>query len=216
MFHSRLRARIMGERIPRAVIGQFYVVTDCEFDGPTPGENSMLSFGSVAVSASGSILGEFEAVLETLDGAGSDPSTMSFWEKHPEAWAAATGNPEPAAAVIGRFVDWVKSFQGKPIFAAHPVSLDGAWFDYYLRRYMKRPLFEGPWVSDRLFHHAPLCLMSMVAGSTGRDHWECDVENYPTRWLGEVEHTHRAIDDARGYANLLSFFIQNGRAVREF
>lgn len=36
----------------------FYVVTDCEFDGPTPGANSMLSFGSVAVSATGSILGD--------------------------------------------------------------------------------------------------------------------------------------------------------------
>lgn len=199
----------------RGTMGQFYVVTDCEFDGPTPGENSMLSFGSVAVSASGSILGEFEAVLEPLEGAVSDPGTMTFWQKHPEAWEAATSKPEPSAVVIGRFVDWVRSFDGKPIFAAHPVSLDGPWFDFYLRRFAKHPLFEGPWVLDRLFSHAPLCLMSMVAGSTGRGHWECDVENYPPKWLGEIEHTHRAIDDARGYANLLSFFIGKGRNVRE-
>lgn len=87
----------------------FYVVTDCEFDGPTPGANSMLSFGSVAVSAAGRMLGEFEAVLEPLDGAVSDPGTMAFWQRHPEAWAAATSNPEPAAAAIKRFVDWIKS-----------------------------------------------------------------------------------------------------------
>lgn len=191
-------------------MGQFYVVTDCEFDGPTPGRNSMLSFGSVAVSASGGILGEFEAVLEPLDGGERDPGTMAFWNRHPEAWAAATNDPEPAAAVMGRFVDWVKSFEGMPVFAAHPVSLDGLWFDFYLRRFTQRPLLEGPWISDRLFRHAPLCLMSMVAGATGRSQWECDVPNYPAEWLGDVEHTHRAIDDARGYANLLRFLIQKG------
>jgi hypothetical protein len=62
---------------------------------------------------------------------------------------------------------------------------------------------------------SPLCLMSMVAGGTSRGHWECDVEHYPPEWLSQVEHTRRAIDDARGYANLLSFFIRNGRAMRE-
>jgi len=185
-----------------------YIVTDCEFDGPTPGQNSMLSFGSIAVSAAGTIFGEFEAVLKPLDGATSDPVAMTFWHRHPEAWAAATTNPEPAAAVISRFVDWVKSLGGQPIFAAHPVSLDGPWFDFYLRQFTGRPLFEGPWVSDRLFQHAPLCLMSMVAGSTGRGHWQCDVANYPPEWLGDIEHTHRAIDDARGYANLLVHFTR--------
>jgi hypothetical protein len=29
----------------------------------------------------------------------------------------------------------------------------------------------------------------------------------PREWLGNVPHTHRAIDDARGYANLLHFFL---------
>lgn len=184
-----------------------YIVTDCEFDGPTPGEHSMLSFGSVAVSADGTLLGECEAVLAPLEDAAHDPGTMAFWQRHPEAWKAATVDPEPAAAVIGRFVDWVRSLGGQPIFAAHPVSLDGPWFDHYLRRFAGRPLFEGPWVADRLFRHAPLCLMSMVAGCTGRAHWQCDVEHYPAEWLGEVEHTHRAIDDARGYANLLIHLI---------
>jgi hypothetical protein len=190
-------------------MAQLYIVTDCEFDGPTPGQNSMLSFGSVAVSADGVKLGEFEAVLKPLQGAVVDPVTMAFWRRHPEAWAAATSNPQPADTVIKRFVGWVRSFSGQPIFAAHPISLDGPWFDFYLQRFIGRPLLEGPWIGDRLFRHAPLCLMSMVAGSTGREHWQCDVENYPPEWLGDIEHTHRAIDDARGYANLLSFVIQN-------
>ena len=188
-------------------MGYFYVVTDCEFDGPIPGEHSMLSFGSVALSETGETLGEFEAVLKSLDGATTDPITMAFWKKHPTAWRAATENAQPAAHVIDHFTTWVSSFQAEAIFAAHPVAIDGPWFDYYLRRFTRRSLFEGPWVADRLFKHAPLCIMSMVAGKTGRDHWNCDVVNYPPEWLGCVEHNHRAIDDARGYANLLSFLI---------
>ncbi|QEL22803.1 DNA polymerase III subunit epsilon [Bosea sp. F3-2] len=193
----------------------FYVVTDCEFDGPIPGANSMLSFGSVAVSNTGRILGEFEAVLEPLDGAERDAGTMAFWQTQPEAWTAATSNPEPAGAGVKRFVNWVKSLGGEPIFAAHPVVLDGLWIDFYLRRFTGRPLFEGPWVPDRLFQHPPLCIMSMVAGSTGRGQWQCDVEHYPLEWLGSIEHTHRAIDDARGYANLLKLVALSRQANRD-
>lgn len=186
-----------------------YIVTDCEFDGPVPGQNSMLSFGSVAVSETGAVLGEFEGVLQRLDGAASDAAVMDFWKRFPEAWAAATENAEPPEIVIERFVTWVQSFGQQPLFAAHPVSLDGPWFDYYLKRFTGRPLLEGPWVEDRLFRYAPLCIMSMVAGKTGREHWNCDAKKYPAEWLGSVEHTHRAIDDARGYANLLRFLIRD-------
>jgi len=185
-----------------------YIVTDCEFDGPIPGRHSMLSFGCVAVDYTGNVLGEFEAVLEPLEGAGRDAATMDFWRRHPEAWAAATENAQPPEAIIMRFVSWVKAFGGEPIFAAHPVSLDGPWFDYYLQRFTGRSLFEGPWITDRLFRYAPLCLMSMVAGKTGRDFWNCDVKHYPSEWLGDVEHTHSAIDDAKGYGNLLKFLIK--------
>lgn len=184
-----------------------YIVTDCEFDGPIPGKHSLLSFGSVAVAQDGEILGEFEAVLERLEGAKSDSASMAFWHAHPRAWEAATENPDPPDAVIGRFTAWIRSFEREAVFAAHPLAVDGPWFDYYLQRFGGRPLFEGPWISGRLFSYAPLCIMSMVAGKTGRDFWSCDVEHYPKQWLGAVEHTHRAIDDARGYANLLRFLL---------
>lgn len=184
-----------------------YIVTDCEFDGPIPGTHSMLSFASVAVSETGQMLGEFEAVLQPLEGAGRDPQTDAFWQAHPQAYAAATENPEPSADVMARFTAWVKTFRAEPIFAAHPVALDGPWLDYYLLRFTGRPLHEGPWIADRLFRHPPLCILSMVAGATGRKPWECGIPNYPGEWMGNVPHTHRAIDDARGYANLLQFFV---------
>lgn len=187
-----------------------YVVTDCEFDGPIPGRNSLLSFGAVAVSETGAIPAEFEAVLAALPGASPDPGTMAFWRDHPEAWAAATTSPQPADAVIARFVTWIQSLDGEPIFAAHPLAVDGPWIDHYLQRFHGRPLFQGPWIADRLFRHPPLCLMSMVAGRTGRPLATCDVEHYPPDWLGAVDHSHRAIDDARGYAQLLRRLLSGG------
>jgi hypothetical protein len=191
----------------KARVPHIYIVTDCEFDGPVPGRHSMLSFASVALSEAGKALGEFEAVLAPLEGAGRDPVTMAFWQAHPQALAAASENPQPAADVMARFVSWVSSFGAEPVFAAHPVALDAPWIDHYLKRFTGRPLFEGPWIGDRLFRHPPLCILSLVAGATGRKPWECDIRHYPAEWLGNVEHTHRAIDDARGYANLLHFFL---------
>ena len=54
-----------------------YVVTDIEVDGFVPGPHSMLALGSVAVTAAGEQVWEFEAVLERLPGAQPDPAT---WE----------------------------------------------------------------------------------------------------------------------------------------
>src|SRR4051812_45474477 len=58
-----------------------------------------------------------------------------------------------------------------------------------------------------LFRHPPLCLMSFAAGRLGWPSWECDVDRYPPEWLGDRAHTHRAIDDASGYAHLLAHLL---------
>ena len=55
-----------------------YVVTDIEVDGFTPGPHSMLSFASVAVTAAGEQVGEFEAVLEPLPGAPARPGRLGL------------------------------------------------------------------------------------------------------------------------------------------
>ncbi len=180
-----------------------YVVTDIEVDGPTPGANSMLSFASVAVGANGAIIDEFEAVLGALDGAKSDPDTMAWFKSQPAALAAATTNPEPAADVILRSVGWVRGLPGDPIFAAHPISFDGSWMDYYLRIFADIRLLKGPWRGERLFYSGGLCLVSFAAGKLGWPIWDCHPERYPADWLGHHSHSHCAIDDAREYANLL-------------
>src|SRR5690348_7013558 len=112
-----------------------YAVTDIECDGLNLGTNSMIAFASVAVDDGGQRYGEFEAVLEPLPGASRDPDTMKWWAARPEAWEAATRNPEPAQAVMMRLVGWVRSMPAPCVFAAHPLAFDGLWVDFYLRRF---------------------------------------------------------------------------------
>ena len=180
-----------------------YIVTDVEFDGPVPGRHSMLSFASVGVASDGHQHGEFEAVLGELDGASPDPETLEFWQTQPEAFAAATSHPEPPREVMRQFVEWVRSLPGDAIFTAHPLAIDGSWIDFYLQRFTRERLIEGSWRPGRLFRNAPLCLTSFAAGRLAWPIWKCDVGHYPADWLGDHKHTHRAIDDARGYAQLL-------------
>lgn len=180
-----------------------YVVTDIEVDGPWPGPNSMRSFASVAVSVDGTEHGRFEAVLEELPGAAPNARTFEWFQSVPEAWEAATTAPEPVAAVMSRYVDWVKGLPGQRMFAASPIAFDGGWIDYYLRRFTRYGLVQGPYEEDSIFDGPGLCIRSFAAAVTGRPVAEVSPTSLPSEWFGDVEHTHKAIDDALGYANLL-------------
>ena len=185
-----------------------YIVTDIEADGPRPGAHSMLSFASVAVTRAGEERSVFEAVLEPLDGAARDPDTYAWFQTQPEAWAAATRDPRPADRVMAEFVDWVRSLGAPAIFAAFPVAFDGMWIDFYLKRFTRHALIEGPYAADPLFAGPGLCLKSYAAARTGQDFADCRPKTLPREWLGHHEHTHRAIDDARGYAHLLGVLLR--------
>ena len=180
-----------------------YVVTDIEVDGPWPGPNSMRSFASVAVTATGEVRGEFQAVLEPLPGAQPNPDTSAWFQTQPEAWAAATRDPRPVPAVLDDFAQWVLGLGDVRHFVASPLGFDGGWIDYYLRRFTRYAMCQGPYETERLFHGPGLCLASLACGVTGGDPATFSVHQLPKEWFGDVPHTHEAIDDARGYANLL-------------
>lgn len=188
-----------------------YIVTDIEADGPWPGPNSMRSFASVAVTHGGQPLGEFEAVLEALPGAAPKSDTYAWFQTQPEAWAAATTDPRPAGQVMLDFAGWVRSLPETRIFAAHPVVFDGLWIDYYLRRFTRYGVTQGPYEADVLFSGGGMCIRSYAAAITGRPVTDISSRTLPAEWFGEVPHTHRAIDDARGYANLLTHLLALSR-----
>lgn len=191
-----------------------YVVTDIEADGPWPGPNSMISFASVAVTARGEERGIFEAVLRPLPGAAVNPDTYAWFQTQPEAWRAATTDPRPVYEVMDDFVSWVRALPEKRMFAAHPLGFDGGWIDYYLRRFTPFGLVQGPYETDRLFNGPGLCLQSYAAAITGRPMADVSPQTLPSEWLGDITHTHRAIDDARGYAHLLGVLLQQSAATR--
>lgn len=181
-----------------------YFVTDIEATGFRPGRHSMLSFATVAVTATGEECGRFEAVLAGLPDAGWDPGTRAWFEdEEPEALAAATSDPRDPASVMAEFVAFVTDLPGPRVFTAHPVAFDGSWMDHYLRRFTDHQLLDGLYAADPLFHDS-LCLRSYAAAVTGRPVADVSPATLPSEWFGDVPHTHRAIDDAVGYAHLLA------------
>lgn len=189
-----------------------YVVTDIEVDGFVPGAHSMLALASVAVTAAGEQVGEFEAVLERLPGAQANPDTWAWWlSQRPEVLAAATTDPRPVPEVMADYVAWIKGLGPERELVASPLGFDGTYVDHYLRRFTSYGLAQGPDETDLLFHGAGLCLKSLACGVTGGDPATFSVHDLPKEWFGEVEHTHRAIDDARGYAHLLVEVLRRAR-----
>lgn len=181
-----------------------YVVTDVELDGFEPGTDSMRSFASVAIDPAGHEVGRFEAVLEPLPGSAPNPDTMAwFHTQPPQVWRAATDNARPANEVMADFADRVRSLGVPAHFAAAPAAFDGGWIDFYLRRFTPYGLVMAPDATEPLFT-GTLCLHSYAAGVTGGDPATFTVHDLPQSWFGDVIHTHRAIDDALGYANLLT------------
>lgn len=191
-----------------------YIVTDIEVDGPWPGPNSMRSLASVAVTADGREQGTFEAVLEPLPGAAPNPDTLVWFRTQPGAWEAATTGPRPVTEVITSYVAWVRSLPGAPIFAALPLSFDGGWVDYYLRRFTAYGLVQGPYEKDVLFRRPALCLASYASAILGKPMGDFAPTELPADWLGGIPHSHRAIDDARGYAHLLGVLFGRAAAQR--
>ncbi len=64
---------------------------------------------------------------------------------------------------------------------------------------------DGPWPGA---HSMRLCLRGCAAALTGRPVAEVTPQTLPARWSGEIAHTHRSIDDARGYAHLLGVLFR--------
>ncbi|HEY8593641.1 MAG TPA: 3'-5' exoribonuclease [Devosiaceae bacterium] len=180
-----------------------FVVTDIETDGHSPLRNSMISFASVAVGYDGVVIGEFEANLLPRADRVPDPRTAEWWRTQPEAWAAATANPEPAETVMPRFADWVEALPGQKVFAAAPIMFDGPFIDHYLDTYAGTRALGGPYTGRQLFRGGGVCLYTMAGTLRGADYLNWGMQRAPAEWYGNIPHTHKAIDDARGFANVL-------------
>jgi hypothetical protein len=190
-----------------------FVVTDIEADGPTPMHNSMLSFASVAIDYQGKVLGEFETVLKPRPDRARHPSTMAWWATQPEAWISATTNPEAPEVVMPRYADWVESLPGSRVFAAAPMMFDGLWMDAYLDEFAGTRVLGHPAGGRQIFKGGGVCLYTMAGALRGVPYRDWGMQRAPAEWYGNIEHTHKAIDDARGFANVLVKLFQMSGAL---
>lgn len=189
-----------------------FVVTDIETDGHSPLRNSMLSFASVAVGYDGTVHGEFETVLERREDRAPDERTSEWWLGFPDAYAAATQNAKPIKTEMERYCDWVESLPNEKVFCAAPIMFDGPWMDHYLDHFADTRALGGPYAGRQLFRGGGVCLYTMAGAMRGQDYLNWGMQRAPKDWYGDVPHSHKAIDDARGFAHVLvKLFKLNGQ-----
>jgi len=102
-------------------------------------------------------------------------------------------------AAMERYIAWIRSLPGKPMFAAHPLLFDGVWMDNYLRTYVNLQLFSGPLPVEELFVGAGIDVASYAHAALNLRFTERRPD-YPPSVLGNTEHTHHPLEDAREHA----------------
>ncbi len=185
-------------------MAEIYVSTDIETDGPSPGHYSMLSFGSVAFNLDKTIVGTFERNLDLLPGAKQHPKHMQWWLTEPEAWQACRSNTVSPKAAMADYCVWLKELPGTPIFVAHPVGFDYTFVQWYLHEFAG----ENP------FFPAGLDIASYAMAMLDHPYTESHRPFLPQEWFDPgVPHTHKAIEDAMGYALLFCNMVAINRAA---
>ena len=104
-----------------------------------------------------------------------------------------------------RYADWVESLPGFRVFAAAPMIFDGLWMDHYLddlRRHARARRARSR--SRQIFRGGGVCLYTMAGTLRGAEYLKWGMQRVPPEWYGHIAHTHKAIDDARGFANVLA------------
>jgi len=156
-------------------------VVDVESDGPCPGLYSMLSFGAVALTPELDRTYYIELkpvtdnfIPEALAVSGLDREGLRLYGRDP-AWA------------MNNFASWVTATsKGRPVFISDNNGFDFAFINYYFHKFTPGNPFG--WSSRRL-----------------GDLW-CGMQSDTfAGWkhLRDTKHTHNALDDAMGNAEVL-------------
>jgi hypothetical protein len=181
---------------------EVYISTDIESDGPIPGPYSMLSFASAAFH-NGKMVSTFTANLELLPGAEAHPDTKKFWADNPTAYAATRVSPLDPSLAMTKYVEWVKSLGGKPVFVAYPAGFDWTFMYWYMISFAG----ESP------FGFSALDTKTLAMTALGCPYRSATKRNFPRVWFSEGRpHTHVALDDAIEQGEM---FVRILAAVRQ-
>lgn len=183
-------------------MSEIYVSTDVETDGPIPGVNSMLSFGSAAYRADKTLISTFTANLETLPGAVADPKTMAWWETQPEAWQECRRDLQPPEVAMKKYLAWLKRLPARPVFVGYPAAFDFMFVCWYLYR------FTG----QNPFSHSALDIKTYAMAMLKKGYRDSVKRNMPNRWFDDLPHTHMALDDAIEQGALFCNMLRENRS----
>ena len=180
---------------------EIYVSTDIEADGPIPGMNSMLSFGSAAYLADKTLINTFTANLETLPGAVANPKTMQWWQTQPDAWKSCRENMHSPEKAMKDYLVWLKGLPGIPVFVGYPAAYDFLFVYWYLIRFV----VESP------FSHSALDIKTLAMALLKTDYRKTTKKNMPKRWFDALPHKHLALGDAIEQGALFCNMLQELR-----
>lgn len=195
-----MRGRVTKGSNRQRLLDDIYFSVDCEFSGPIPGPHYMMSFGSVAFTLRKGIIGKFAANLKPLEGATMHPRTQRFWDKNPDAYESTQFNQvEPAVAMQDysvHIMDILRQYAVQPqtpIFIEYPGGADFVYMFWYFHRFL----------GDCPFSHSTFSLKTAASVILDKPFRRATKANMPRRWFNPVlKHTHLALDDALGQADL--------------
>ena len=171
-------------------MNEIYVSVDIESDGPIPGDNSMLSIGSVAYDESGLLISTFSANIIPLQAAVENPVTMEFWGKQPRAWEELQKERQAPGRVMQQYFEWLQTLCTDPdatlVFVAYPAVFDFAYVHWYLIHF----------VGVDPFGFSALDLKTYAMATLDLKFSETYKSNMPKEWLNRNHPPHVALADA--------------------
>ncbi len=181
-----------------------YVSVDIEADGPIPGPYSMVSIGAcLAGTYDGKAFTRidpeqhtFYAELKPISDR-FEPDALAVSGLSREALVADGAEPSIAMADFVRWVDERCAEFGRAyaVFAAYPLGFDWLFTYHYLIAYAGRSPFS---------HGRHIDIKTLFSARSGKMIHASTKRAMPSALLGTREHTHNALDDAQGQADLLA------------
>ena len=100
-----------------------------------------------------------------------------------------------------RYVTWIKSLVGRPVFVAYPAGFDFLFVYWYLIRF----------VGESPFSHSALDIKSFAMAVLKSDYRDSTKRNMPTHWFDKLPHNHVALDDAIEQGALFCNMLKENR-----
>ena len=184
---------------------ELYFSVDVEADGPIPSLYSMLSIGVCVAgrkSEGGPFIGmdpdayEWYAELKPIPDATFIPEALAVSGLDRTKLIKEGEDPFLAMLQLNRWVlDTAAKFDARPIFVAYPLGFDWSFVHWYFMAYNK---------SDPFGFSNAIDIKTMFMTQSRNLLTKSTKKNMPKELGSKRKHTHNALDDAKGQADLFA------------